>query len=79
MLLPNSAILCGAASRPRRLRARVAAAPRIERAMTNIGNNFSILFRENAGLIFCANREKAVPIFRRILRRRKKVRRGAAH
>jgi hypothetical protein len=54
MLLPNSAILCGAASRPRRLRARVAAAPRIERAMTNIGNIFSILFRENAGLIFCA-------------------------
>jgi hypothetical protein len=32
----------------------VAAAPRIERAMTNIRNNFSILFRENAGLVFCA-------------------------
>jgi hypothetical protein len=40
--------------RPQRLRARVAAAPRIERAMANIRNNFSILSGKNAGLIFCA-------------------------
>ena len=71
MLLPSLRICVARA--PAEARARVAAAPRIVTRETNIRNNFSILFRENAGLIFCAyTAKKAVPIFRRILRRRKK-------
>ena len=47
--------------------------------MTNIRNNFSILFRENAGLIFVRlTAKKAVPIFRRILRRQKSAPRSGA-
>jgi hypothetical protein len=66
--------------RPQRLRARVAAAPRI---VTRDDQHSQQLFDSFPGkrrLNFLRlTAKKAVPIFRRILRRRKKVRRGAAH